>query len=69
MVSPAVFCGQLSVLAILVVNPDLTPVCQVGEEERTGRVGVASLLFVGLGHGAMFEVSAISVLQFSICIS
>ena len=57
-VGPAVFCGQPSVLVVLAVNPDLTPVCQVGEEERAGRVGVASLLFVGLGRGAMFEVSA-----------
>ena len=34
-VGPAALCGQPLVLAVLlVVNPDLAPACQVGEEER-----------------------------------
>ena len=46
-VGPAALCGQLLVLAVLwAVNPDLAPGCQFGEEERAGRAGVASLLFV-----------------------
>jgi len=46
-VGPAALCGQPLVLAVLqAVNPDLAPDCQVGEEERAGRAGVASLLFV-----------------------
>jgi hypothetical protein len=45
---PAAFGGQPLVLAVLeAVNPDSAPACQVGEEERVGRVGVASLLLVG----------------------
>ena len=47
MADPAASSGQPLVLAVLeAVNPDLAPACQVGEEERAGRVGVASLLFV-----------------------
>ena len=46
MAGPAALCGQPSVLAVLAVNPDLAPVCQVGEEERAGKAGMASLLFV-----------------------
>ena len=46
-VGPAALCGQPLVLAVLqAVNPDLAPDCQVGEEERAGRAGVASLSFI-----------------------
>ena len=57
-----------TVLTILqAVNPDLTPDCQVGEEECAGRVGVASLLFVEfwLWSGALYvdvKVSAVAPL-------
>ena len=45
-VGPAALCGQPLVLAVLqAVNPDLTPDCQVEEEECAGRAGVASLSF------------------------
>jgi hypothetical protein len=45
--SPAASGGQPLVLTISeAVNPDLAPVCQVGEEEHAGRAGAASLLFV-----------------------
>ena len=47
MAGPAASSGQPLVLAVLeAVNPDLAPVCQVGEDECAGRAGVASLLFV-----------------------
>ena len=68
--SPAASSGQPLVLGILwAVNPDLAPVCQVGEEERVGRAGVASLLVSSLGRGAMLEVSAVIVLRFKFHVS
>ena len=43
MAGPAAPSGQPLVLAVLeAVNSDLAPVCQVGEEERASRAGVAS---------------------------
>jgi hypothetical protein len=62
-VGPAALFGQPLVLAVLeAVNPDLAPVCQVGEEERAGRAGVASLLMSSLGRGAILRRSSVSVL-------
>ena len=47
------------------VNPDLAPGCQVGEEVRVGRAGVASLLFAESwsSSGALYvdvKVSAVA---------
>ena len=54
---PAASSGQPLVLAVLeAVNPDLAPVCQVGEEERAGRAGVTSMLFVGSSWSGALNV-------------
>ena len=67
---PAASSGQPLVLAVYsTVNLDLAPGCQVGEEGRVGRAGVASLLVSSLGRGAMLEVSAIIVLRFEFHVS
>ena len=43
MAGPAASSGQLLVLTVLeAVNPELALMCQVGEEEHMGRVGVVS---------------------------
>ena len=67
---PAASSGQPVVLAVYsVVNPDLAPACQVTEEGRVGRTGVASLLVSSLGRGAMLEVSAVIVLRLKFHVS
>ena len=48
MAGSAASSGQPLVLAVLeAVNPELALTCQVGEEERVGRAGVASHCYKG----------------------